>query len=160
RWKKTDRTHLRPLQGKFALQVARAYAGTKWGALHRLRVQEEIQRDPELARPLFAALLGHAISVDGLPPGNLNPVSVARIALERQFSQKYWNPAGGQRVGDLLAVVTAANGMPLEIVDTPEFLEAVCGGALGDEDCRSLWDSFHSLCPCEDGIALPLQPDF
>lgn len=74
---------LNPLTEKNALQLARTQAGVRWNRPAEERVVAAVRKDRELARPLFAFLIGDAISNGDLPEGVLNPVTVTEHALTR-----------------------------------------------------------------------------
>ncbi len=114
RWK-SERLHLGVLGAGDSLAVARAYGRGRWSAQVEKAVREAMLADPELARPLFAAMLGQEAGSGVEHAGTLNAVTVARKVLARFFSHL---PEGVEfeSAKDVLAVATAGQGMELTAV--------------------------------------------
>ena len=149
-----DLLHLEPVDDLSALAIAEAWARPKWTVHSAERVRQAIAKDPELGRPLFAALLGDAISADGLPEGELNPVMVARTALSRLHrkavgvQESHWKQAQ-----HLFAIATAGQG-----VAECDLIESL---GLDDEDAAGILGVLRRIAlPDSENRILALQPDF
>ncbi|MGA2113733.1 MAG: hypothetical protein ABSH56_03160 [Bryobacteraceae bacterium] len=159
-----DPLALLPVAEPSALDIAAAWAGRKWTSAVAERLQEAMREDAELARPLFAALLGHAVGTDGLPPGELNPVTVADTALAHQF-RALETGAGGhwEQAKKLLALATAGQGVSEEaLFEDMETVRGLTGEpALSETALEELQRNlrlFGGTAPGE--LIPPLQPDF
>ena len=109
-----DPLALEPLPERDALRIVQDWVPTALSNQQREQIQHAIAVEPELARPLFAALMGDAISHYALPPGALSPVSVASAALERLFKKEAQLQDCAQcssQTQTLLAAVTASQGV-------------------------------------------------
>jgi hypothetical protein len=157
-----DPLALEPVTKASALQIAEAWANGRWTRAASERIQHALEKDNELARPLFAALLGHAIGNDQLSPGELNPVTVASTALAHQF--RAYGP-GSQWVNakNLLVVATAGQGVAEEeIFDDSEIVCGLTGKPLwSDTDLEELRTHLRLLGgTAPGGLTPPLEPDF
>ena len=115
RWQ-SKRLHLGVLEAPDSLAVARAYGRHgAWTAQVEEAVRRAMLEDPELARPLFAAMLGQQAGSGVQHAGTLNAVTVAQKVLKRFFSHL---PESGEfeSAKDVLAVATAGQGMELTAV--------------------------------------------
>jgi hypothetical protein len=153
----SDVLALEPLRPRDALDVVKAWARSQLNPEVANRLRGAISDDPELGRPLFAALLGDAIASDGLPPGQLNPVSVARAALDRLFRKH--RISGDAKL--LLAVATAGQGIAESALFDDDTLALLFETGISDRlvlelklDARTV-----SGAGLEDGIS-PIEPDF
>jgi hypothetical protein len=158
-----DPLALKKLADVDALRIAEDWAGSKWTSDALERLSEAMKRDGELARPLFAALLGHAILTDGLRPGELNPVTVAETALLHQFRPSGQSNSWLEPAKDLLAAVTAGRGMSEE--DLFAERETVCSLtgelALSDTAETQIKFALRALVGTRpDGTIPHLEPDF
>jgi hypothetical protein len=153
---------LKPLAEHNALEVVRAWvekAGKTLTPPVEQRVREAVEGDHELARPLFAALLGDAIATDGLPPGELNPVSVANAALLRLFgdqheNEKVWKPAKA-----VLALATAGQGVEWDAASDEQTLRdlGLAPSAVDGDDLRLRLARVSGI---QKAKVLPMEPDF
>jgi hypothetical protein len=157
-----DPLSLEPLAEPRAMEIAQAWAPKKWTAAAQERLQEAFTRDRELARPLFAALLGHGIRNGELPPGELNPVTVASTALAHQF-RNFETREFGQHAKRLLAVATAGQGVSEDdLLDDPDTICGVTGEPVWHEQrLEALRSEVRRLCGTAPGKLIPpLIPDF
>ena len=159
-----DPLSLRPVSEHSALQIAAAWAGRRWTTAASERVQAAMREDVELARPLFAALLGHAVGTDDLPPGELNPVTVAKTALAHQFRACGADESGQwDQAKNFLAVATVSQGISEDdLFEDMETAYRLSGAsALSEtsvEQLRRRLRLFGGTAP--KGLVPPLEPDF
>ena len=151
---------LHPVGQEDALEIVKDWAGTSWTTNAQDRVRQAIQQDGELARPLFASLLGDAIANDALP-GELNPVTVASVALKRLLrGQDLLCQGQKERVAMLLAAATAGQGVAEKDLFTDNVLSGLIGDSnLSDEAVDHLADCLERVTGSSGQIP-PLVPDF
>ena len=156
--------HLRPLQSASALEIVSGYADRILSEPEISRIRDAISLDPEMGRPLFAALTGDALGRDQLPAGELNPVTVALTALSWQFS--HWTVKDLpllEAAKNLLAVATAGQGAQEEgLLSDDQVLAVVFGRKeVTDEEVADLQRTMGLICAIgESGRVPPLEPDF
>ncbi|HET6842473.1 MAG TPA: hypothetical protein VFK06_12445 [Candidatus Angelobacter sp.] len=155
-----DALALGPVLERDAITIARAWAGNeRWTQQVEKRLREAMQSDPELSRPLFAALLGHAIGEDMLLPGELNPVTVGITALAHQFRSIEGPNDAFEHAKDLFAAATAGQGISEH--DLIKHAEAILGEKLSAGVIREVLKSLRRLNgTAPGGIIPPLEPDF
>ncbi len=152
---------LQPLQAGYALDLTGAWAGPRWNPGLALRIGQAMAHDPELGRPLFAALLGDAIATDGLPAGQLNPVSVASAALERLFRKTAVSSSNqGEKAKLLLALATAAQGISEPALFGEATFAALFEGHISDDVLLELKRCVHAFSGTAGGAIPPIEPDF
>jgi len=150
---------LRPSSSQDALEIARDWAGSSWTNEAAERITRAMVDDPDLGRPLFAALLGDAIASDHLPPGQLNPVNVASAALKKLYkAMKSPSP----EAEFLWAVATAGQGLLEPLLTKVASLAALTGKEnWSNAELNTLQ---HDLRRISGGTANelipPLEPDF
>jgi len=146
---------LKPLSDTDAMKIAADWAGREFSRGETTQITAAIESDPELGRPLFAALLGDAIGHDGFPIGALNPVSVAQTALARLFGARFNKDFEEQiltATKGCLAVTTASQGVHENHLFDKDVLEMAVGDSLGKADCKSLVTCMHRFVTYHDGI--------
>ena len=141
-----DPLELHPVGQEDALEIVKDWAGTRWTANAQDRVRQAMQKDGELARPLFASLLGDAIANDAIP-GELNPVTVASVALKRlPLGQDPLCHGQKDRVAMLLAAATASQG----VAEEDRFSDDVLSGLIGDSNLSD--DAVDHLADCLERV--------
>jgi len=143
-----------------SLEVAKAWAGReRWDeAAHR--VQQAMERDEQLRRPLFAAMLGDAIS-RGQEPGMLDAPTVAKIALERLLPKETAS-ALEYDARILFALATAGQGVAEgDLLEEPT-QQALLGRVYQRRDLTQLTDALRRLDPHHGQglLVAPLEPDY
>lgn len=154
---------LSPVAEESALRIVEDWARAPLKVDELERVRQAIERDAELGRPLFAALMGDAISHDGLPPGELNPVSVASGALERLFRRQPGELAGRiEETKALLAVATICQGVGEDdLFDDDTFLCRLTGIAnISELEIEALKSCLRRFSAYAAGHFAQLEPDF
>jgi RecA/RadA recombinase len=160
-----DPRALDPVSERDALEIVRDWASRQLSNPQREQIQRAIATEPELARPLFAALMGDAISHDALPPGALSPVSVASSALKRLFKEEAQLPECAQcssQTQAMLAAVTASQGLSEEdVFDNEKALSDLTGRVCpGGEGLRLLKRCLSQFSTYSENRFGPLEPDF
>jgi hypothetical protein len=160
RWRdgEGDPLTLKPVSETDGLAIARDAAGAAWTPHAAVRVEQALRADTELARPLFAYLLGDAIRSGKAQQGALNPVSVASSALARLFPHSNGNALGN--VKTLLAAATACQGIAEDSLFAPNVLEDLIGGQCSYAEIMSLQHDLRTLTGSSDGRIHQLEPDF
>lgn len=154
-----DPLALEPVSEQNAIDIARAWAGAGWTGKSQERLRDAMRKDPELSRPLFAALLGHAIGTDGLPAGDLNPITVAATALAHQFRSVEGPSSSRDLAKDLFAAATAGQGVPEnELLRRAETITGEKLTAAGHREVAKSLRRLNGTAP--DEIIPPLEPDF
>jgi hypothetical protein len=155
-----DALALGPVIEKDAIAIAHAWAGSeRWNPEVEERLRQAMQREPELSRPLFAALLGHAVSQNMLP-GELNPVTVAVTALAHQFRRDIGERRDQwEQAKDLFAVATVGQGIAEN--ELSAHAEAILEEKLSPTRRRAVLINLRRMSgPGDSQIIPPLEPDF
>jgi hypothetical protein len=106
-----DPLALQPVQLVPAIEIVQARAGAAWCHEAEKRVRDAIGNDPELARPLFALMMGDAIASVDLSNGMiLNPVTVTTHALSRLFTHPHSEERSLDQARMIWATATACQG--------------------------------------------------
>ena len=159
-WKPDDADPLAlgPVAEASALQIARDWAAEAWTPQAQACVEQALDEDGELGRPLFASLIGSAIRAGVLPKGILNPVSVASTSLDRVFARA--NPEFMEQIKILWAAATVCQGVAADDLLDEETVEALVGERVADAHTPSLEKRLRSLSGSPHGRIIPLKPDF
>ena len=159
-----DPLALQPVTEANALQIVKDWSKSKWTQDAEMRVRETLQADDQLARPLFAALIGDAIRTDDLPRGVLNPVTVASAALERLFRRHdEKSDSYSEQAKILLAAATVGQGLPEdELFDDNKILCDLIGEThLSDTGMKELKRRVQKFAgSCSSQEIPPVEPDF
>ena len=150
---------LNPVGTSDAVQIAQSAAGGRWNKGFAELAGNAFVQDPDLARPLFAFLLGDAIR-SGDTPGELNPVTVSKAALKRAFHGVQGPFSSEAKM--LLVAATVGQGIPLPALTDEVALQALTGKSLAaDGDLEQLQDQLRRLAVINQGeLVAPLEPDF
>jgi hypothetical protein len=160
RWEpRAGELNLEPLSRENALAVAQEQAGGRWSSDTRERIDRALTADAELARPLFALLIGEAIRSGTLGDGVLNPVTVAEEALNNLFTHRPTEFLSQAKM--LWAAATACQGIAEHDLLSSQSLIALTGHEWADdESLTTLHAQLRSLSGSTSTTLRPLVPDF